>query len=104
MNKYKYYLVRVLEKSGIIIFFNFVLTIRINGNKFKIPFFGSKMGTENLLLQESWFFKIVSEINAKSDLQQKDFIDIGTNIGQTLLKVKSLNKNIRYVESLMLFA
>jgi FkbM family methyltransferase len=57
---------------------------------------GSKMGAENLLMQEAWFSNIVRQINSKSDVS-KEFIDIGTNIGQTLLKVKSLSTDIKYV-------
>ena len=96
MNRYKYYFVRILEKLGILNFVNFRLTMNINGHKFKIPFMGSKMGTENLLMQEAWFYIVVRHINAKSGLSQ-EFIDIGTNIGQTLLKVKSISADMKYV-------
>ncbi len=94
---YKYYIVRILEKLRIIKLLNFVIKIRINGKRFKIPFIGSKMGTENILLQEAWFTKLVKHISTQSDLSQMEFIDIGTNIGQTLLKVKSLDADIKYV-------
>jgi hypothetical protein len=41
-----------MTKINLIKFFNFEVRQKINGKSFKIPFNGSKMGTENLLLME----------------------------------------------------
>jgi FkbM family methyltransferase len=96
MNKINYYLIRLLDKSGILEFVNFRVSVNINQSKFYIPFRGSKMGTENLLLAEAWFFSVYNKLRPliKDDYQ---FVDIGMNIGQTLLKVRSIDKQIPYI-------
>jgi FkbM family methyltransferase len=75
---------------------NFVITVKINNTIFKIPFIGSKMGTENIMLAETWFTDIFMALR---NVITKDecFIDVGMNIGQTLLKVRSVDKSIPYI-------
>ena len=95
MNKLNYYIIRILTKIKIISRINFTVSQKINGRNFKIPFTGSKMGTDNLSLQERWFSDIFKELY--QNFNEPTFIDIGMNIGQTVLKVKSISPNINYV-------
>ena len=96
MNKVKYYIIRVLDKTRIINLINFRLTVKINNTRFQIPFTGSKMGTENILLAEAWFTNIFIALR---NVISKDecFVDVGMNIGQTVLKVRSVDKTIPYI-------
>lgn len=96
MNKFKYYIIRVLEKTRIINFIYFGLTVKINNNRFQIPFIGSKMGTENILLVEAWFTDIFMALR-KVISKDECFVDVGMNIGQTVLKIRSVDKIIPYI-------
>ena len=96
MNKFNYYIVRVLEKTGIISLINFRLIVKLNNHRFSIPFIGSKMGTENVLLAEAWFTDIFQQLK-KVISREECFVDVGMNVGQTLLKVRSVDSTIRYI-------
>ena len=96
MNKLKYYIIRVLDKTSIINLINFRLTVKINNTRFQIPFTGSKMGTENILLVEAWFTNVF--IALRNVISSDEcFVDVGMNIGQTVLKVRSVDKTIPYI-------
>jgi FkbM family methyltransferase len=60
---------------------------------FKVPVL-NKTGWENLFLGGGWFTEVLMHLNA---IKNWTIIDIGANIGQTLLKVKSIDKEINYV-------
>jgi FkbM family methyltransferase len=96
MNKIKYYIIRILEVIGLLKFINFIFPIKVNNKNFKLPFGGSKIGTENILLMESWFFDIYKELRKVGSLNEA-FVDVGMNIGQTILKVKSIDSSVRYI-------
>lgn len=66
--------------------------IKINKTVFIVPVINKK-GWENLFLTSGWFTEILEHLNANS---KWTVIDIGANIGQTLLRVKSINSNISY--------
>ena len=44
--------------------------------------------------KEDWFLYFLSMINKNRPI--KTFFDVGSNVGQTLLKIKSINKSINY--------
>jgi FkbM family methyltransferase len=96
MNKVKYYIIRVLDKTRIINLINFRLSVKINNTRFQLPFTGSKMGTENILLVEAWFTDIFMALR-KAISKDECFVDVGMNIGQTVLKVRSVDENIPYI-------
>jgi len=86
-------ILKVLKKLGILKFFNLKGTLLINHKSFRIPIFGM-IGYENLSITEPWMidlFKIILPID------NTKFIDIGVNIGQTLLKLKSVSTEIGYI-------
>ena len=88
-------IIKLFEKTGIIKRINFSIGIRIKSKNFRIPFTGSKMGLENINMVESWFLVVFSKLQKlKSD---GAFFDIGMNVGQTLLKVKSINNELNYL-------
>lgn len=86
-------ILKVLKKLGILKFFNLKGILLINHKSFRIPIFGM-IGYENLSITEPWMidlFKIILPID------NTKFIDIGVNIGQTLLKLKSVSTEIGYI-------
>lgn len=91
-------LLRVLQLIKILPFLNLQIKKKINGKVFKIPVLGSSIGFENLNMHETWMIMIIQKILNNqiliSNREDAVFIDIGANIGQTLLKLKSINNKI----------
>ncbi len=73
--------------------FNFVARSKVNGKSFKIPVLGN-VGVSNLSISEQW---MVDLLKALLSIDANKFVDVGVNIGQTLLKVKSVNSEIEYL-------
>jgi FkbM family methyltransferase len=73
--------------------FNFTTGKKINGANFKIPLLNA-VGALNILAHENWmiqFFELLLKQEPNSI-----FLDVGVNVGQTLLKIKSIKKDIEY--------
>lgn len=87
------WLIKILQTFNILRFFNFNACIYINKKRFKVPLMGNT-GTANLQVSESWMIDILQFVAAS---QTGKFVDVGVNIGQTLLKFKSVNSNYEYV-------
>lgn len=83
---------RILNKFNLLRHFNLNTKIEINNRIIKIPILKG-MGFDNLQLTELWLNPIIKEI---FHYRFGAFIDIGVNLGQTLLKVKSLDVNRLY--------
>ncbi len=86
-------LIRTLNKFKLLHFINVCGIIQLNKKKFKIPIL-QKTGLQNLLPSELWMIDLL-EIVLK--VSSKGFIDVGVNIGQTLLKLKSILPEIQYI-------
>lgn len=89
----KYLFLRLLEKLNILDKINFSICINLNEKKIKIPILKG-IGLYNIKVTEKWLIKLFSEI---STLKGGSFIDVGANLGQTLIKIKSVNLGIRYI-------
>jgi FkbM family methyltransferase len=90
MNKFS---IRVLKKLNVLKYLNTIGSVSLNDTKFKIPV-TEEVGFSNLFMSEPWMIdllKIVLPIGNKS------FVDVGINVGQTLLKLKSVSPEINYV-------
>lgn len=72
--------------------FNFMLYKKAYGTRFVIPIINN-IGFDLLRVQEKDFVKLIEYLLAK---KKGCFIDVGANIGQTLLKVRSIDKEIAY--------
>lgn len=72
---------------------NLQVTTSRNGCKVVIPLLGG-IGFDNLVVSESWMDHILPRL-----LERKAgaFVDVGANVGQTLLKVKTLAPDVEYV-------
>ena len=74
--------------------FNVTTSARINGKRFEIPVRGG-LGLKNREVGEAWMIDLLERllrVTASAGL-----IDVGVNIGQTLLKLKSINENLRWI-------
>ena len=87
------FLLRVLNKLKILKYFNFYSSIILNNKKFKIPVL-QKIGFNNLFMSEPWMIDLLNSI---VKIDRKGFVDIGVNVGQTLLKLKSVDETINYI-------
>lgn len=88
-------LLRLLKKTKLLYFVNLLVKAKVNDRSLRIPVKGS-MGFENIFLVEAWFSNLM--IILLRDFEKKDFfVDVGVNVGQTLLKVKSVRRDINYI-------
>jgi FkbM family methyltransferase len=90
MNKFT---IRALNKLKVLKYLNVNGSILLNNKKFKIPIL-QRTGFDNLFMSEPWMIDLL-KIVLKID--HDGFIDIGVNVGQTLLKLKSVAENIDYI-------
>jgi FkbM family methyltransferase len=81
----------ILQK-GWLIPFNFNLNRKIRDETFKIPIL-KNIGWNNIFENEPWMTEILEVLVNE---HQGSFIDVGVNIGQTLLKLRSLNQSTEY--------
>jgi FkbM family methyltransferase len=74
---------------------NFTMRGTINGTVVRVPVWGG-LGTATppVWAQEPWLNRIVAKL---LDACDGAFLDVGVNLGQSLLKVKTLRPSVRYV-------
>ncbi len=85
--------IRGLRKFGILKRISIYPKVTINDHPFHIPII-NETGINNYLhLSESWMQFILSKLLSP----ETTFLDIGVNLGQTLLKVKAVDKSIPYI-------
>lgn len=84
---------KVLLRLGWLGRFNVVFDVSRNGSKVKIPIVKS-LGHENLTLSELWMCDVFEKL---FKWKQGSLIDIGVNLGQTLIKLKLVDESISYV-------
>lgn len=72
-------------------YFNFSIKIRLNEVNIKVPLIN---GLGLIDPTEEWMVDVLKVIMVKS---KGKFIDVGANIGQTLIKVKSIRKDMQYI-------
>ena len=88
-----YYLHRALFKVGLFKRINVRLTTIINKRRFTIPLI-NEAGYYNLTASEPWFQGLLQDLFLA---KKGAFIDVGMNIGQTLLKVASLDPERHFI-------
>lgn len=87
--------IRILKKLGLLRFINIVIPINYAGKRFKIPIRGGDgIPLLRLSLHEPWLLKVFDRIEVETD---GSFIDIGVNLGQTLLKVQRYYPELSYI-------
>jgi len=84
---------RILNKLNLLEKVNLIGSITLNNKRFSIPVVG-KMGFLNLWMSEQWMIELLEIV---TPISNGTFIDVGVNTGQTLLKLKSVSTNIKYI-------
>lgn len=86
-------LFRILAKLNILLFINIKTSILVNDKKVIIPIYAG-IGLGNLNLSEKWMIDVIKRLCLPAETT---FIDVGVNVGQTLIKLKSVNPDIDYI-------
>jgi FkbM family methyltransferase len=86
--------IRVLNKLKLLPFFNFTTYREINGVVFQIPLIG-RTGFDLVFENETWMDAVLRKVLPLA--HGKVFIDVGVNLGQTLLSLKSIQSSMDYV-------
>lgn len=92
MNKF---ILRSLNKLGVLPKINTTGKLTLNNKTFSIPVIKS-YGYNNLFMSEIWMVELLQKL-LKNRQKHKKFIDVGVNIGQTLLKLRSVSQEINYL-------
>lgn len=87
------FFLRLLRKLGFLKRMDLHSSVKLNDRKFKIPII-KEMGMNNLMMDEFWMLDILKRIGLNED---DVFIDIGANVGQTLLKINAVYKDLNCV-------
>lgn len=84
---------RILKKLKLLKFVKLNTIVYIEGEIAKIPV-NKGVGYPNLFLHQDCFTPLFRKFFPENC---GSFVDIGANVGQTLLKIKAINKSINYV-------
>jgi FkbM family methyltransferase len=88
------FFIQVLKKTRLLKYFNLATAVEVNGKQFLIPIAYS-IGYNNILRNEVWLSVILKKLGAYLG-GDRSFIDVGVNVGQTLLLLKSLYPQTPY--------
>ncbi len=87
------FFLRALRKLKLIQHLNLMFTYTIHGRAYRIPVKGG-VGFDHFLDAEQWMRDVLKKLLAQQP--NKAFLDVGVNIGQTLLTVKSIQNDVPY--------
>ena len=87
------FFLKLLNKLKFLEKLNVEVPINLEGVSFTIPVVG-KSGYSNVFVSEPWMIGLLRKLLV---LNEGTFVDVGVNIGQTLLKLRSVNKEVNYV-------
>ncbi len=90
--KIKYYPLRALQKMNLLGLLNIKTLSLYAGKNFRIPIING-IGLSNLFTTEEWMKELLMKI---LKIQKGVFLDVGANIGQTLMKLRSFS-TARYI-------
>ncbi len=85
--------IRLLRKLKLLKYFNFITCIQVNQTRVKIPV-NAGVGMSYLWLSEPWMITVLKHLSIE---ENSTIIDVGVNIGQTLVKLKSVYNEFNYV-------
>lgn len=83
----------LMNKSGLCSLFNFVVTKKFHERPVRIPIIKG-FGLGNLSMSEIWMLELLEHL---LELKKGIFIDVGVNVGQTLVKLKCVDPEVRYI-------
>lgn len=85
-------IIKLFKRLGLLKKINISTNARIANEQVTIPIL-SELGLENLYL-ELWMCQLLKYIKK---IKQGSFIDVGANVGQTLIKMRLVDKDIPYI-------
>jgi FkbM family methyltransferase len=88
-----FFLARVLNKLGLIKNVNLIVARSLNNKKVQIPVING-LGYDNLYAAELWIDTVIEKLLSK---KKGAFIDVGVNVGQTLLKLRGIDPAVDYI-------
>jgi FkbM family methyltransferase len=89
----KIILIKILKRFRLLKYLNLKVSISCNCKSVEIPIV-QEIGFSNLYLSEPWMTKLLQII---LPIDERLFIDVGVNIGQTLIKLRSVSEKIEYI-------
>jgi FkbM family methyltransferase len=89
----KLYFLKALKRFKLFSKFNFFFFISLNSTRIKIPFING-IGLSNFIIKEDWLDDIISVLIPNYG---GCFIDVGANIGQSLIRVKTTRPDLKYI-------
>ncbi len=90
----KYRFINFLANRKLLNAFNFILILKNRKVIRKIPIMKG-MGKDLLIESEPWMSNLLYSLRDK--LVNKSFVDVGVNVGQTLIKIKEVVPTVEYV-------
>ncbi len=82
----------LLERARLLPHLNLTVTIQVGGQHFRVPVReGTRLSTSDV---EPWMDRVLGRLIA---LRSGCFVDVGVNLGQTLLKLKAAGPEITYI-------
>jgi FkbM family methyltransferase len=87
---------KIFRRLGIASCLNITAWVRLGEKQFLIPLLG-ELGFNNLAPTEPWMTSLLLRLAPVIHQQEGIFVDVGVNIGQTLLKLRSVFPDFRYV-------
>jgi len=91
-----HFIPRLIRKLRLARFVNQSATIQENGVRFRVPLLGEH-GYSHLNLSEPWMTELLTKTRSLFASDRSLFMDVGTNIGQTLIKLRSVVSDMPYV-------
>lgn len=88
IQRLKYFIPKVLNRVKLIKYVNLKIKVRFRRSVFNVPLFG-KTGYGLLQIDEDFDYRVYRKFSY--EIGQGTFLDIGANVGQTILKVKEVN-------------
>jgi FkbM family methyltransferase len=88
-----YFFARVINKLGFLKKLNFTVTRNVNGKDVVIPVLNG-LGHGNLAISELWMCSLLQKVLT---LKKGVFVDVGVNIGQTLVKLRTVDSTVEYI-------
>lgn len=88
-----FFLLKILKKLKLLRHFNLETTKVINGKQLRIPVIYG-MGMHNVVLRNEWLDSMISLF---VENVEGAFVDVGVNVGQSLLRVKTQLQDAKYI-------
>src|SRR5436190_18165923 len=88
-----YHLARLLHKLNLLKNLNTTVARRINGKTVRVPLIGG-IGYDNLNIYDEWMREVLRRIIS---IKKGTFVDVGVNLGQTLIKLRTTEPVMEYV-------